>query len=286
MGLKGSNWKEIEWKPVKWEPVANGEKKAHYSGTIKVENKLLYYRGNLSLLNRPLVAIVGTRRPLKYSRTITYQLARLFASAGIGVVSGGAEGIDREAHLGSFPNTVLVSPSSLDHPYPKGNRGLIERIGREGVLLSQYRENFLPRKYTFLERNRIIIQMASLVIIPEGKEKGGSANSYRLAKELKKPVWTIAHRMGDSPLSLKIVSEGGWAIWTLDWLEKYLKEVSKEMGISTDSRVLEKGLEPYWSRDTLFGKGTSGGGLFGAELDSSPEREALRELFSDTPSKF
>ncbi|MRJ07199.1 MAG: DNA-processing protein DprA [Epsilonproteobacteria bacterium] len=225
--------------------------------TREFEGITFYGKGNFSLLERPKVAILGSRRPLKYSRLYTYQLARLLSRKFV-IVSGGAIGIDREAHLGAFPNTILVSPASPDLIYPKANRKLIEDIAREGVLLSLYPPTFHPRRYTFLERNRAIIQLSQWVIIPEGELKSGSANSYRLAKELGKEVWTLPHRLGESPLSHQIAREGGRVIHSLE-------EIGEELGLTgADSQREESS----------------------TSQPLSPEEEALKELFGETTRKF
>jgi DNA processing protein len=232
----------------------------HCDGIVEVGGERLYYRGRLELLNRPIVAVVGTRRPLQYTRQLTRQITSRLSQLGVAVISGGAEGVDREAHLGAFPNTILVSPSSLDIPYPKSNRELINRIGREGLLLSQYREKFTPRRYTFLNRNRVIISLAQVVIIPEGDIKGGSANSYRWAKELRRPVWTIPHRWEESRLSFKILEEGGEVIWSWKKLEELLRRYSL-ISPSTPSLFEEGEVTP--------------------SHPLSPEERALKELFGE-----
>lgn len=233
MGLKGVF--EIEWEGV------------HFWGV-----------GRPELLEKEKVAIVGTRRPLKYSRLYTFKLAKLLAQKFV-VVSGGAIGIDREAHLGALPNTILISPAGIDLYYPIANRELIDRVRREGLLLSPYPPGFRPRRYTFLERNRIIISMAQWVVIPEGTLSSGSFNSYRHSRELGKEVWTLPHRIGESPLSELIAEEGGRVIWSLE-------KVAQELGVSGEGEKERKESEGVKKRD--------------------PIQEAMEELLGKRERKF
>jgi DNA processing protein len=69
----------------------------------------LHYRGNLTLLEKPKIAIVGTRKPTQYTRLFTRQLSSMLSNAGICIVSGGAMGVDALAHTGATPqNTIAV----------------------------------------------------------------------------------------------------------------------------------------------------------------------------------
>src|SRR5829696_7040707 len=100
----------------------------------------LWARGDLRILDRPCVAIVGTRRATAYGERVTRELARTLARAGACVVSGLARGIDAAAHQGALDvsgATVAVLGTGLDVVYPKGHGSLQREIGEKGLLLSE-----------------------------------------------------------------------------------------------------------------------------------------------------
>ncbi|WP_300368315.1 DNA-processing protein DprA, partial [Hydrogenimonas sp.] len=103
----------------------------------------LYYRGNPSLLGETMVAIVGTRRPSSYTKSMVLQLAAALRRRSVVVVSGAAMGVDALAHRGAgAERTIAVMGSGLNHRYPAINAGLIEEIEREGLVLSQFEPDF------------------------------------------------------------------------------------------------------------------------------------------------
>ena len=77
--------------------------------------KALYYEGDISLLSRPLVAIVGARIASNYAKTWTKRIAAALKEAGAVVVSGGANGVDSAAHEAAFPNTIAILAGSIDN---------------------------------------------------------------------------------------------------------------------------------------------------------------------------
>lgn len=157
-----------------------------------------FYRGDVSLLDCLIVAIVGSRRPNPYAKTHTFQLARQIAELGAVVMSGGAFGVDIEAHKGAGSRTILVSPSGLGRYYPTSNRREIERIANEGLLLSEYETDFLPQKWTFLERNETMIALSDCVVVPQADENSGSMYSAYFAHKIGKPLFVLSHRIGES----------------------------------------------------------------------------------------
>jgi len=157
----------------------------------------LFYKGNIELLYKKKVAIVGSRKASKYSKEIIKLLAKRLSEKFV-IISGGALGIDKVAHENALPNTIMVSPSSLDIIYPKSNEHLIKEIEKKGLIISEYEKNFSPKKYTFIERNRIIIALSEFVIIPEANIKSGSMRSFEWAKKFNKKVYVLPHRINES----------------------------------------------------------------------------------------
>lgn len=204
--------------------------------SIKIDEFELFYKGNLDLLNKPKIAIVGTRRPSKYTRQITFELAKKLSQKFV-IISGGAIGVDNEAHKGAFPNTILVSPSSLDIIYPKQNESLIKNIYKEGLAISEYEKDYKPFKFTFLQRNRIIVKLAQFVIITEADLKSGSMRSFEWAKKFNKKIYVIPQRIGESEGTNYLAKEGlAEVIYNIDEFVKNLGIESKKVISLQDAR--------------------------------------------------
>jgi len=124
-----------------------------------------------------MIAVVGTRHATEKGRLFTRQLAAGLARAGVTVVSGMAEGIDTEAHVGALEAggpTVAVWGSSLDIVYPSSNRDLARRIMADGYVYSEYPPGTKPDKSTFPTRNRIISGLAEGTVVVEAGRKSGA----------------------------------------------------------------------------------------------------------------
>lgn len=149
----------------------------------------LYYLGDFpALLDKPLVAIVGSRKVSNYGQTVTIQLATALARAGVVIVSGLALGVDSVAHAAALDaggKTLAVLPAGLDRIYPANHLGLAKRIvAQGGALVSEYpAEQGAPRKYQFIARNRIIAALSQGVLIPEAATKSGSLHTASFALE-------------------------------------------------------------------------------------------------------
>ncbi len=138
----------------------------------------LFVRGNLDLLERPRVAIVGTRSATQPGREMARVLGHELSDAGVAVVSGLAFGIDAHAHAGALassdPSPIGVVGSGLDVVYPKQNAELWARVGADGLLVSEYLPGTRPSTHTFPARNRIIAALAQIVVVVESTDHGGS----------------------------------------------------------------------------------------------------------------
>jgi len=212
------------------------------SGKINYSGFDLYYEGDVKLLDKPKIAIVGSRRASKYAKETVRILAKRLSEKYV-IVSGGAVGIDKAAHFGAFPNTIFVSPSSLDNIYPKSNKELILSIYKKGLAISEYEKNFKPFKHTFLQRNRIIVRISDFVIIAEASLKSGSMRSFEWAKEFGKKVYVLPHRLNESS-GTRYLAQNKLAevIWDMD-------EFCKNLGIEEKTEILglNEALQKYGS---------------------------------------
>lgn len=166
----------------------------------ELQNKVkkLYFEGNVELLNKTIIAIVGSRRPSVYTKKVTSILASSLGKRGVCVISGAAMGVDGIAHANAFPNTIAVMGNSLDIVYPKINKDLIQNMQNSSLLLSEYPPNTPPTAWSFVQRNRIVVALSSAVVIAQADEKSGSMHSANFALKLNKPLYVLPQRLDES----------------------------------------------------------------------------------------
>lgn len=161
---------------------------------------LLCWRGDASLLERPRVAVVGTRRCSRRAFDTAKALGRSLAAAGVAVVSGLALGVDGAAHLGALEAKatppVGVVASGLDVVYPSRHHDLWDRVAAEGLLLSEWPLGSRPDRWRFPARNRLIAALAHLVVVVESPAKGGSLYTVDEAEARDVPVAVVPGPVG------------------------------------------------------------------------------------------
>lgn len=149
----------------------------------------LYVCGSslLGLLERPRVAIVGSRKVSPYGKAVTTQLARELAELGVIVVSGLAIGIDGLAHRAAVEaggQSIAVLPAGCDRIYPASHINVgMHIIEQGGALVSEYPPGSVPYKQNFIARNRIVAGLSDAILITEAAEKSGSLHTARFALE-------------------------------------------------------------------------------------------------------
>ena len=156
---------------------------------------VLYYVGDLSVVNEPSVAIVGTRKADSYGRKASRKIAADLALHGITVVSGCAEGIDMCAHEGAVESggrTVSVLGTSLEKDYPSGSGALKRKIvDCKGVVISEYAPGTETAPWLFPIRNRLVVGMSDSVVIVQSPEKSGAMITAGIACECGKDVFCV-----------------------------------------------------------------------------------------------
>jgi len=176
---------------------------------MKKYPKTLFYKGDLSLLKRPKVSIVGTRNPTNYTREFTYRLAKALAKRGVCVVSGAAMGVDAIAHAGAGEeNTIAVVGNGLDIRYPVLNKGLIENIEKRGLMLSQFNDGFRATGWSFVVRNELVVALGDMLIVTEADLKSGSMRSVDYALKMEKEIVVLSQRVGESMGTNTLLVEG------------------------------------------------------------------------------
>ncbi len=152
----------------------------------------LIVRGNLRLMDRPAVAIVGARNASAAACRFARGLAHDLADEGCIIVSGLARGIDTAAHQGAVDvATAGVIASGIDIAFPPENAELQERVARDGVLVAEQPPGREPLARHFPSRNRIIAGMASGTVVIEAAPKSGSLITARLANEAGREVMAV-----------------------------------------------------------------------------------------------
>ena len=179
---------------------------------------LLFYRGFLPDPEKPLVAVVGTRKPSAEGGVRAFTLGRELGEAGIPVVSGLALGIDAMAHRGNIEGrarTIAVLGSGPDMVYPSSNRDLARRILETGgLIVSEYPPGTAPLKWNFPERNRIISAFARGTVIVEAPEKSGALITAQFALDQDRDLWVDRASLGSkySGGTVRLAGEGAGVI--------------------------------------------------------------------------
>jgi DNA processing protein len=140
---------------------------------------VVFWLGDLSVLARPRVAVIGTRHCTSYGRSVAAELGRDLAGSGVCVVSGLALGIDGAAHEGALRAVagappVGVAASGVDYPYPQRHRDLWNRVVAAGAVLSETPPGQPAQRWRFPARNRLIAGLVQAVVVVESHAAGGS----------------------------------------------------------------------------------------------------------------
>ena len=155
---------------------------------------MLWARGDLELLRRPAVAIVGARAATGYGEHVAMEFAAGLCARDVVVVSGGAYGIDGMAHraaLASGGATIAVLAGGIDRLYPSGHEALLTRVAEQGLLLSEVPCGTPPTKWRFLQRNRLIAALSAATVVVEAGRRSGSLNTAGHALEMGLPVGVV-----------------------------------------------------------------------------------------------
>src|SRR5580698_5204282 len=156
---------------------------------------VLWIRGDVRLLARPGIAVVGTRHPSPYGAGMEELLSRDLAHRRLVILSGMARGVDTAAHKGALDaggKTVAVWGTGIDVIYPKENKKLAENIvASGGTIVSEYPLGTFPAPQNFPIRNRILSGMSVGVLVIEAAEYSGTRITARCAMEQNRDVYAV-----------------------------------------------------------------------------------------------
>ena len=198
--------------------------------TIQEAPEVLYCIGNLSLMKKKCIAVVGSRKCTEYGKQTAMKIGKTAAQNGVVIVSGMAKGIDSFAHLGVLRNggeTIAVLGCGPDICYPAANRKIYEEITHKGLIVSEIRPGTEPMPYMFPRRNRIISGLSMAVTVVEAGTGSGSLITAELAASQGREVFGVPGNIS-SQCSLgtnKLIMDGARAIAVVD-------DIFTEMGIA------------------------------------------------------
>jgi DNA processing protein len=168
----------------------------------------LYFDGNIELLKKIKVSIVGSRKPSKYSRQIVQKLASYLSKSGVCVVSGGAMGIDAVAHSSAgTSNTISVLPCGIDARYPAINNNLLNDIQKNGLLLSQFDIGFKATPWSFVVRNELVVALGDVLVVGEAELDSGTMRSVEFALKMGKKIYVLPQRIGESEATNQLLKD-------------------------------------------------------------------------------
>jgi DNA processing protein len=220
--------------------------------TIVDPPPMIYVKGNISLLTRPSIAVVGSRNATTQGMQNAERFAHVLSAAGLTVISGLALGIDASAHHGALlhalserggGSTVAVTGTGLDLVYPARHRELAHRIAAGGCLVSEYPLGTPAISSNFPRRNRIISGLALGVLVVEAAAQSGSLITARSALEQGREVFAIPGSI-HSPLSkgchqlirqgAKLVESAQDVLEELRWDTRHLPDLAPAHARPTD----------------------------------------------------
>ncbi len=195
---------------------------------------LLYCRGKFIDLNKHVcIASVGTRNPTPYGKKCTYEIVKDLSRAGFLIISGMAQGIDAISHMAAIDSgypTVAFVATGVDVIYPKINAQLNKKILETGMIVSEYPLGTMPRRYSFLERNRLIAAACKGMFLSEAGLKSGSSASVSYALDLGKDIFALPGNI-TSPMSAepnRLIKTGAYLVTDAEDIISCYKEAYGE----------------------------------------------------------
>ena len=151
------------------------------------------YQGNLDLLKTKCITIGGTRTPSHWGIVECKRVSSYLGSKNFTLVSGLAKGIDTITHKKALElgiKTIAVIATPINKFYPAENRKLQNQISKEGLLISPFAPNTITKKWHFLLRNKIMVNISLASIVIEAFDKGGSTKMAEYSNFINKPIFT------------------------------------------------------------------------------------------------
>lgn len=195
---------------------------------------VLIVKGNIELLNKPQIAIVGSRNASLNARQFTHKIAKALGDEGYVITSGLARGIDRAAHEGALETgTIGVIAGGIDHIYPRENKALYEHLYNKGLVISEMPIGYKIQAQDFPRRNRIVAGLSLGTLVVEAALRSGSLITARLSADYGREVFAVP----GSPLDPR--SEG-----TNDLIQNGAKLVRKASDVIDEIKPFTQNMTP------------------------------------------
>ena len=235
-----------------------------------------------SFLDKPRVAVVGSRQASSYGAQVTERLVSALAKAGLVIVSGLALGVDSIAHtacLRAGGLTIAVLPSGLDQIYPASHLALAKQIvERGGCLISEYPPGAQIYRSNFIARNRLISGLADGLLITEAAKGSGTMHTASFALEQGRSVMAVPGNINSlgSEGCNSLIKNGALPVTSVD-------DVLAELGIGTNKPKGSRAFRSGPNEQKIFDLIRSGIGdqqqlAAAARLNGSQLGAALRTL--------
>lgn len=197
----------------------------------------LFCIGDISLLSKLSMAVVGSRKCSQYGKQSAFNIGEALALNNAVTISGMAIGVDSMAHLGALKKgggTIAVLGCGVDVCYPKKNKNLYDEICEKGLVISEYAPGIPPAPWRFPMRNRIIAAIASSVAVIEAGEKSGAAITALRAAEIGTDVFALPGNITSlySVGTNRLIRDGARIITSVD-------DLMIEAGIFSDKKTVE-----------------------------------------------
>ena len=213
---------------------------------IKNPPTKLYLEGNLELLNKNIISIVGARSCTERGMELTKKFAGELSDQGLVIASGMAHGIDSAAHIGTIEQkrkTIAVLGSGFNHIFPKENVWLYQEIlKKDGLIISEYSPEVKPKSNLFLERNRIVSGISIGILVIEAAYRSGTSVTARLAKTQGRKVFVLPHEINDKHGvgTNQLIRKGAILVTSTKEIIEEFEFLTYKKEIKKEKKILEK----------------------------------------------
>ena len=176
---------------------------------------IIFYKGNLSLLDNKCISIIGSRKNTNYGKRIAKQIVKELVINNICIISGLALGIDTIAHEEALLNdgkTIAVLGNGFNEYYPYINNRIQKDIEKRGLLISEYPPNVKPNRTNFPKRNRIIAALGDALLVIEANKRSGTMITVNEALNLGKDIMCIPNKVDEDSGCNELIKNGAYLV--------------------------------------------------------------------------
>lgn len=205
--------------------------------SIKNSPKKLYAKGNIGLLSKSSIAIVGSRNYSEYGKKMAKKFSNELVNEGLAIVSGMALGIDRFAHeecIYSGGKTIAVIACGFNHIYPEENKSLYDKILQTGgCVITEYNPEVEAKKEYFPSRNRIISGLSLGTLVIEANYRSGTSITARYCKEQNRKLFCIPNSLENKNAlgTNNLIKKGANLVTSVKDILKIIGEVNNKVEI-------------------------------------------------------